>query len=144
MHQVFVYGTLRKGDSRFGILAECECIAEEAHLLGFKMLHLGGFPGIVPSENGAEDQVRGEIYEVDDALLAQLDRIEGYQKDDPESSLYLRQEVTPSFAEGEGEFQYFPNTWTYILNEDGWSHSTRVIASGDWFDRDGVSERSAE
>ena len=57
----FVYGTLRKGDSRFGVLDGCECIAAEAYLDDFQMLHLGGFPGII---HGA-GRVRGVALGVD-------------------------------------------------------------------------------
>jgi gamma-glutamylcyclotransferase (GGCT)/AIG2-like uncharacterized protein YtfP len=125
---VFVYGTLRKGDSRFGVLDECPVIAEVAFLDQFEMLHLGGFPGIVPG-NG---RVRGEVYEIDEDILAQLDGIEGYYEDDPKGSLYLRQTVFPFHDDGGS----IGETLTYVYNEGRWrsDRARNVIESGDWFE----------
>jgi gamma-glutamylcyclotransferase (GGCT)/AIG2-like uncharacterized protein YtfP len=125
----FVYGTLRKGDSRFGVLDGCECVAAEAYLDDFQMLHLGGFPGII---HGA-GRVRGEVYEIDDDILAMLDGIEGYREDDPKHSLYLRETIHPVHADGGSVGECL----TYVYNVDRWRDSDRpykIVESGDWFD----------
>jgi len=122
---VFVYGTLRKGDSRFGVLDECECVAEEAYLDDYYMISLGGFPGILPGVG----QVRGEIYKIDEDILDQLDRIEGYREDDPKHSLYIRTVVSPKGIEDGREIM------TYVYNDERTSRRDhQIIESGDWFD----------
>ena len=123
---VFVYGTLRVGDCRHGIKALVQVLHPEAYLPGFQMLHLGGFPGIVPGEG----RVRGEIHIYDD--FSSLDQIEGYRPADPASSLYLREEVQAEVPGEAGPVEVS----TYIFNRrdrlgSGWT--AEVIESGDWF-----------
>ena len=123
----FVYGTLRKGDSRFGVLDGCECIAAEAYLDEHFMISLGGFPGIMPGTG----RIRGEVYEIDEEILGMLDRIEGYREDDPKHSLYIRKVVNPFHADGGsiGECN------TYIYNDERTTRRDHeVIESGDWFE----------
>lgn len=133
MHYVFVYGTLRKGDCRFNVLDGCECLHEEAFVDGFEMLNLGGFPGIVPG-NG---RIVGEIYEVDEGVLARLDAIEGYREDDPKHSLYIRQEVDAFYDDGgsiPGPTGCGGTISTYVFNIDrNQNRDYKVIESGDWF-----------
>lgn len=132
---VFVYGTLRKGDSRFGVLADCKCLHEVAFVAGFEMLDLGGFPGIVPG-NG---KIVGEIYEVDEDTLSRLDSIEGYREDDPKHSLYIRQEVDAYYDDGgsiPGPTGCGGTILTYVFNEGRRQRGVdrKVIESGDWFE----------
>jgi gamma-glutamylcyclotransferase (GGCT)/AIG2-like uncharacterized protein YtfP len=129
----FVYGTLRKGDSRFGVLNDCKCIAEEAYLDGFIMLNLGSFPGIIPGEG----RIRGEIYEIDEDVLAQLDSIEGYRDDDPKHSLYIRTVVDAFYDDGGSVPTGDDRISTYVYNADRFRSSDRpynIVESGDWFD----------
>lgn len=130
---VFVYGTLRKGDSRFGVLDDCKCIAEVAFADGFKMLSLGGFPGIVPGDG----RIRGEVYEIDEEILGRLDSIEGFREDDPKHSLYLRQEIDAYYEDGgtiPGPTGCGGEILTYVFNEGRIRHEREVIESGDWFE----------
>jgi gamma-glutamylcyclotransferase (GGCT)/AIG2-like uncharacterized protein YtfP len=128
----FVYGTLRKGDSRFGVLDGCECIIEEAYLDGYDMLNLGSFPGIIPGEG----RIRGEIYQIDDVILSRLDSIEGYREDDPKHSLYIRTVVTP--GDHLGVYGLEEDCITYVFNTEGrMQHHKKedmIVESGDWFD----------
>jgi gamma-glutamylcyclotransferase (GGCT)/AIG2-like uncharacterized protein YtfP len=133
----FVYGTLRRGDSRFGVLDGCECMAEEAYLDDFEMLSLGSFPGIVARTHGS-GRVRGEVYKIDETILSRLDNIEGYHEDDPVHSLYLRKEITAVFEDGNNvldpEIDDAP-IFTYVFNIDrAQDRGYKVIESGDWFD----------
>jgi len=84
MTLVFVYGTLKKGGGLHGALSHAEFVGT-AILHGFALYNLGWFPGIVPDADG---RTHGEVYRVDDATLATLDRIEGTP------SLYRREEVS--------------------------------------------------
>ncbi|MCG5536062.1 gamma-glutamylcyclotransferase family protein [Ectothiorhodospira mobilis] len=84
MHEVFVYGTLLQGLRHHGVLAGAQCLGH-AHLRG-RLFDLGPYPALRPGP----DRVRGEVYRVDAATLAHLDRLEGYDPQDPPGSLYRR------------------------------------------------------
>ena len=131
---VFVFGTLRKGDSRFGVLDGCKCLHEVAFVDGFEMLSLGSFPGIVPGPG----RIVGEIYEIDETILARLDAIEGYREDDPKHSLYIRQGVDAFYEDGgsiPGPNGEGGKILTYVFNIDrAQDRGYKVIESGDWFD----------
>jgi gamma-glutamylcyclotransferase (GGCT)/AIG2-like uncharacterized protein YtfP len=79
-HRVFVYGTLRRGFSNHALLARSKFAGEAATLRTYWMITTGPFPVLlddVPADFGvAPLAVAGEIYHVDDATLAQLDRLE--------------------------------------------------------------------
>lgn len=74
--KVFVYGTLRKGFSNSRLLSTA--ISKGEHLLSSKhlMISLGAFPALIPSEEF--HLTRGEVYEVDEDTLSNLDRLEGH------------------------------------------------------------------
>lgn len=71
---VFVYGSLKRGHYNHGMMdgARYAC---DAVVWGYEMRDLGSFPGLVPIRH--HDVVHGEVYEVDDAHAARLDRFEG-------------------------------------------------------------------
>lgn len=79
MQKVFVYGTLRAGEvNDIGSAAARHGIAEPT-LLGSGTVrgHLydfGKYPGLVVDTAGTP--VRGDVYEIDEALMAVLDEIE--------------------------------------------------------------------
>ena len=118
---VFVYGTLRKGDFRYGAGNFIRTVALEAYLQDFDMLDLGGFPGIVP--NG-RCKIRGEVHEYENLEI--LDKIEGYQEDSPDHGLYTRIKVRVATPKEKIE-----NCWVYVFNLG--DRTAPVIESGDWF-----------
>ncbi len=79
-HRVFVYGTLRRGQSNHALLETSRFIAEAATLRTYWMITTGAFPIVldaVPADCGLPPlAIAGEIYHVDDATLEQLDRLE--------------------------------------------------------------------
>ena len=79
-HRVFVYGTLRRGQRNHGLLASSRFVGEAATLRPFWMITTGPFPVLldqVPDDFGVPAlAVSGEVYHVDDAVLAELDRLE--------------------------------------------------------------------
>jgi gamma-glutamylcyclotransferase (GGCT)/AIG2-like uncharacterized protein YtfP len=122
---VFVYGTLRQGDCRFGIPTLVGVLCEEAELHGFDMLSIQGqFPGLVPGDG----TVKGEVHVFKN--FSELDRIEGYDEEAPEDALYRREKVIVSTPGGDVEAS------TYVFNEDPdvARSSYQRVETGDWFD----------
>lgn len=115
---VFVYGTLRRGeagamshrfpDSRF---------RAEATVSGW-LYDLGAYPGLLLTES--DSLVKGEVYEVDDETLKQLDDFEA-------ASNYLRRQVEVALGAG------IATAWTYEPNPECYSFD-ELIPSGDWIE----------
>jgi gamma-glutamylcyclotransferase (GGCT)/AIG2-like uncharacterized protein YtfP len=76
MTLVFVYGTLKRGGSNHHHLAGQEFVAPARTGPGYRLYQLGEYPGLVASP-GATAAITGEVWSVDDACLAALDRLEG-------------------------------------------------------------------
>ncbi|HTH59226.1 MAG TPA: gamma-glutamylcyclotransferase family protein [Paraburkholderia sp.] len=79
MQQVFVYGTLRAGEVNDIRVAAARNGLAAPTLIGGASLHgrlfdFGDYPGLVVDP--AAGPVQGEVYEIDDALVAVLDEIE--------------------------------------------------------------------
>jgi gamma-glutamylcyclotransferase (GGCT)/AIG2-like uncharacterized protein YtfP len=72
-HQVFVYGTLKKGFHNAYLLRDSEFFGEAVTVPTYRMICIS-FPVIMAEECGK--QVSGEIYTVDDETLARLDGLE--------------------------------------------------------------------
>jgi len=79
LHRVFVYGSLKSGGSIRGL----NQFGEGATIVGkaktsypdYNMVDLGAFPGVFM--NGTK-YILGEVWEVNDEVMEQLDAIEGY------------------------------------------------------------------
>lgn len=117
----FVYGTLRKGYGNHPILEDSLFVGNAKSLPQYTMLHLGGFPGVVA---GGTTSIVGELYDVDDETLANLDRLEGHP------NFYKRASI--SVHDGccvwNAETYLLPVEW---LNE----YRQAIIKSGDWSKR---------
>jgi gamma-glutamylcyclotransferase (GGCT)/AIG2-like uncharacterized protein YtfP len=73
--QIFVYGTLKRGLSNAFYLAGQRFIAEAKTWPVYRMVDCGGYPGMYPvKENGVS--IEGEIWEVRENCLAELDLLE--------------------------------------------------------------------
>ncbi|MFQ6538840.1 MULTISPECIES: gamma-glutamylcyclotransferase family protein [Aphanothece] len=113
---VFVYGTLKRGmraHHRLGGAA----FQGEASLSGAWLHDLGPFPMAVPAPpEEPEAQVHGELFRVEPATLAQLDRFEGVPR------LYQRHWL---------ELSNHQRAWVYL----GQAHQVRFsprLADGRW------------
>jgi gamma-glutamylcyclotransferase (GGCT)/AIG2-like uncharacterized protein YtfP len=118
---VFVYGTLLAGESNHRLLDRAEFVGEAETEVGFTMLDLGSFPGVV---RAGEGRVVGEVYQVDERTLAKLDQLEGHPY------FYRRERIRLDdgrVVDG------------YILR-DGF-RGRKIIAGGSWRDREGVEDR---
>jgi gamma-glutamylaminecyclotransferase len=76
---IFVYGTLKKGDCRAGVLGGGRFIGNARTTDAFTLYSCGSFPAMVmPEDKELQTGVHGELYEVPESLLDnRLDAIEG-------------------------------------------------------------------
>jgi len=73
---LFVYGTLKTGGQSNHLLAGAEFLGRARTLPLYRLYGLGWHPGLVVDQtNGVS--VHGELWAVDDSLLAKLDAYEG-------------------------------------------------------------------
>jgi gamma-glutamylcyclotransferase (GGCT)/AIG2-like uncharacterized protein YtfP len=121
---LFAYGTLMRGEPSHHLLSHrVRRFHASARVAGASLLHLDGYPGLVPSETGS---VYGELYELDDiaAVLEALDPYEDFLGYDRQESLYRRSLVRAVSGGGSAL------AWTYVYLGDAGSFSR--IASGRW------------
>ena len=76
--RIFVYGTLKRGCSNHHFIRDQKFVAEARTLPQFILYNLGGYPGMVRDEKATEGVI-GEVWEVDDFCLRQLDLLEGLE-----------------------------------------------------------------
>lgn len=110
---VFVYGTLMKGQRVNDKLDGARYLGRGV-LRDYRMFSLGSYPGIQPYVGGS---VVGELYEIDEVHIAELDRYEG------EGELYRREIVevfTYANEHGYEPFVYprYHKAYVYIYNGD--------------------------
>jgi gamma-glutamylcyclotransferase (GGCT)/AIG2-like uncharacterized protein YtfP len=117
-HLVFVYGTLRRGNARaMSIRFPDSKFITEAQVSG-SLYDLGAYPGLLLDESNS--LVTGEVYEVDDEILNELDEFEA-------SSNYRRKQVEISPG------THSTSCWTYEPDPEFYSLH-RLITSGDWIE----------
>jgi gamma-glutamylcyclotransferase (GGCT)/AIG2-like uncharacterized protein YtfP len=119
-HLVFVYGSLRRGGAgAMAIRFPNSRFIAEARVSG-SLYDLGAYPGLLLNESNS--LVHGEVYEVDDETLGELDQFEL-------SSDYQRKQV-----------EVFMDTqrkkcWIYVPDYGAEFFSDRtIIISGDWIE----------
>jgi len=118
---VFVYGTLLQGMSRANILNNSQFLG-----IGYtcgKLYDLGCFPAINP---GSEN-LYGELYQIDEQKLNELDWIEGYNPIETNHSLYIRKEVDVVILK-DGSYI---RAYTYFYN-DYLEGDSKKITCGDY------------
>ena len=113
--KIFVYGTLMRGEFNHSVLSGpgVKFLRTGITERGFTLYSLGPFPGLVL---GGSNAIVGEVYEVDDFTLMQLDGLESHP------DFYRRTNI---------ELQGGEKVQTYILNE-GYIRDCGIIKSGDW------------
>jgi gamma-glutamylcyclotransferase (GGCT)/AIG2-like uncharacterized protein YtfP len=124
---VFFYGTLMAGfDRRRRAGIDSKLTYRGRGSIRAALFDLGIYPAAVPAPEGV---VWGEIYEMaePDAVLAALDDIEGYRIDDPDKSLYARDQAEVTLPDGSIE-----RAWVYFYNAP-LGRAPR-IASGDYLE----------
>jgi len=117
-HLVFVYGTLRRGSSgAMSIRFPNATFVDDAKVSG-RLYDLGAYPGLRLDDS--DSSVVGEVYEVDDEALNELDAFEA-------SSNYLRKQTEVSIGADK------TNCWTYEPDPETYSF-LHPITSGDWIE----------
>jgi gamma-glutamylaminecyclotransferase len=111
---IFVYGTLRRGECNHAQLGRSRFVRSVTTAPRYQLVDLGSYPALL---EGGDTAVHGELYEVDDEHLPQLDAFE----DVP--SLYERKRLELNVP-GVGALGYVMRAET--------AGDARVIASGDW------------
>jgi len=125
LNEIFVYGTLMKGESRHPLMINNNVKFLEVASSKGRLLHISDFPGLIYDANS---NVIGELYRCKEAsqTLAEIDRIEGFYGYEYEDSLFIR---IISKVEIKGESVW---AWTYLFNgSDG-----EEIISGNWREKD--------
>ena len=111
--QLFVYGTLMRGEGAAHLLAGGRFVRrEQTKPLYWLALMQGDYPALV---EGGRDAIVGELYEVDPAIFPELDAFE----DVPELYARVRIDLGADRA------------WVYLLRPEHARGRPR-IGSGDW------------
>jgi len=125
INKVFVYGTLRRGLSRNGVLQRTSEFIGVGTCKYKKMFDLGSFPAVINSDD-EKDVIVGELYEMrnPEEVLSILDSIEGVPH------LYRRDSVKVNIDGKEID------SWLYIYNTDKERlKDCEHVKSGDYSDR---------
>ncbi|WP_052158812.1 gamma-glutamylcyclotransferase, partial [Halobacillus sp. BBL2006] len=88
--KVFVYGSLCKNLENHHYLKNSKLISEQAWVYGELFSDSSYYPVLIKN---TYSKTFGELYEVDEATLEKLDRLEGFSEHDP-NSLFLREKTT--------------------------------------------------
>lgn len=104
-HLVFVYGSLKRGQSNFWLMATAEFIARARTAeQAFRLLDLTAFPALIRTDEGPLSIV-GELFAIDDNTLAAVDRLED------NGNLYQREPIT--VTETDDPMRQH-EAWTYL------------------------------
>lgn len=123
-HTFFVYGTLKRGQANYPLVAAVARDTAPATILG-RLYDVGPFPALAEGN----ELVHGEIFSVDPpavpGLLELLDDLEGYDPADPAGSIYRRRVVAATTTDGSTVSAY-----AYFYNRD--PATLRQLPSGTW------------
>jgi len=122
---VFFYGTLMSGFRRHGRQRlDPQLQPQGRGSIHAALFDLGIYPAAVPA---SDSQVWGELYRMrdPDAVLSELDDIEGYRASEPDASLYTRVETRVTLDDGQ-----VATAWVYFYNAP--LGRAERISSGDY------------
>lgn len=104
-HLLFVYGSLKRGQSNHRLLASAEFVAEALTVEpAFRLVDLGPYPALVRSAE-APLSIVGELFRIDEATLVAVDRLES------NGSLYQRELLEVAELEEPARRH---QAWTYL------------------------------
>ncbi|MER2497572.1 gamma-glutamylcyclotransferase [Vibrio neptunius] len=112
-HLLFVYGTLRQGESNHNYLVGSQCLGHFETLPNYALYDLGAYPAVIEGHGS----ILGEVYLIDGETLSKVDQLEDVPIE------YRREQIETPFGEA----------WIYLY-QDG-SKLDTIISSGDWCQR---------
>jgi gamma-glutamylcyclotransferase (GGCT)/AIG2-like uncharacterized protein YtfP len=124
---VFFYGTLMTGfDRRRRLGIDDRMRYRGRGWIRGALFDVGLYPAAIPADDG---RVWGEVFEMLDAsaVLEALDEIEGYRQSEPDSSLYIRRQVSVTLPSDESD-----QAWVYFYNAP--LGKAPQIVSGDYLE----------
>lgn len=115
--KVFVYGTLKRGYNRNGILSRssAEYLGDATLHGAHKLFDLGAFPGLVRDASFPQSEVHGEVWKITPEVLSYLDAVEGHP------NFYSRYKVKTLHGKA----------WVYGLPKE-YVANCRPLESGRW------------
>ena len=123
MKKIFVYGTLKSRHHNFRLIKNgifCgEGILSSSNNL--RMISLGSFPALIPSEKDDSQNITGEIWKVDKPTFKQVDFLEGYP------TFYNRKKYNV-FDSSSNEHE----CWVYYLPDEFGSEYVNSVEGGVW------------
>lgn len=117
---VFVYGTLRRGEYNHRYLSWARWLGNHRTLPCYTLLDLGDYPAVM---SGGQTTIFGELYAINDSLLARLDWLEDYPNE------YTRERISTPYGPA----------WIYLYQHP--QANTPAIGSGDWRHRHPLGRR---
>ncbi|OLO26768.1 hypothetical protein BTR23_22035 [Alkalihalophilus pseudofirmus] len=120
MINVFVYGTLRKGEANANLLKRAACIAEQCWTNGLLYDTGYGYPAM---KQEPFSRIYGELYTLSEDDLKRLDQLEGYTSGGT-NNLYERIEQTVYTDKGTSTAYMYVASKADLLK--------RKIPNGDW------------
>jgi gamma-glutamylaminecyclotransferase len=118
--QVFVYGTLKRGQRNHHYLVQAEFVGDHLSEECFSMYQFDDYPAV--TENGSH-AVSGEIYRVNRLGFEMLDELEGYPR------FYQRIEIATDYG----------CAWMYIVKPD--LCRDKLLLAGTWPPESGMSSQ---
>jgi len=115
--RLFVYGTLRAGQSARRMIEHHVSASEPARCRGTMYGFAAGYPGVILD---GDTVIVGELVHLDD-LAAALPLLDGYEGED-----FTR--ILTEVEAGTG----LERAWIYVLSDPALAASGTIIASGDW------------
>lgn len=112
-HLVFVYGTLRQGESNHHFLEASQCLGSYETQPEFALYDLGDYPALIEGHQS----IQGEVYLIDAKTLQRLDILEDVPVE------YRRETISTPFGDA----------WIYLYQDS--SRLNEQIESGDWCQR---------
>ncbi|MDF2153206.1 gamma-glutamylcyclotransferase [Vibrio sp. CAU 1672] len=112
-HLVFVYGTLRQGESNHHFLRTAQFLGHHETDAQFALYDLG----LCPAVSHGQRSILGEVYLIDDETLHALDKLEDVPVE------YRRESISTPFGQA----------WIYLYQDS--ELLNEEIASGDWCQR---------
>lgn len=111
LHTLFVYGTLKRGFANHALMQGGTFVGEGTTRLSYPLVVQGPrFSPVIIPEPGHGHRIMGEIWQVDDAHLAQLDMLESVYL----PTGYIRDKIEVLKKDGEP----IADVWVYFKPRD--------------------------